>query len=585
MLIKKFDRGCSKFSRKNKYRSSPNYSAFFLETFTLGPCLPRPFSTGAPRKSFDQVGHESKRQKINEHLQNHTPTKVTASAMKIFEKQHPKLENLIEYMTENEITPAEIVDIVSWRKALKAKTPIQSLSFMIKNDLSKHQYMSIATESKKFGLNLYAPYYKVAKAKLDCVPPLFTCTDCYFQVDPLESVGFSAKRTLESLKLQINPESNDGVIVSIKIGIDGARSGTHYSHHFTNMDLSDENFVISTYVILDIKTASGQILFQNDKPCSEKNTRPLFFSFEPETPELIQKVIADIKDSLYGTSSIEVYVNGDVFELNFCVQYEITMIDGKVSNALLFNNATLRCPVCLLTSKDFENIAPGTYSNESNVNRYKISLNSLHSTFKLFEFLLKIVQNREKYNFLLLNPQASKIEINQVVKIAKKNYEEMFWLELKAAIDYIKPGYGSSTTGPNVQRALKDPQKCAQILDIDLQFVETIFNLCNLLRSKSKPEKSVWMKNVKFAYKHYKENYSHFCSLTPSIHKIFVHGWEIINHFEYGPGTYSEESQEAMNKVFRKVRLNHARKTSLKDMIYDIFVYFYCFTDPIVNFE
>ena len=67
-----------------------------------------------------------------------------------------------------------------------------------------------------------------------------------FSVDPLETVGHSAKRILEKLKLLVIIEPNDGIIIWIKIGIDGARSGTHYSHHFSNMDLSDENFIIAT---------------------------------------------------------------------------------------------------------------------------------------------------------------------------------------------------------------------------------------------------------------------------------------------------------------------------------------------------
>ena len=95
----------------------------------------------------------------------------------------------------------------------------------------------------------------------------------------------------------------------------------------------------------------------------------------------------------------------------------------------------------------------------------------------------------------------------------------MFWLELKAVIDYIKPGYGSSTTDPNVQRALNDPSKCAQILNLDVKFVEAMFSICRLLGSKRKPENNSWRDTVKFIYKFYYENYNKYCSLTPSLQK------------------------------------------------------------------
>ena len=66
---------------------------------------------------------------------------------------------------------------------------------------------------------------------------------------PLESGGYSTKRILEKLKLPVIIEPNDGIIISIKIGIDSVRSGPHNSHYFSNMDLSDENFIIATFVM------------------------------------------------------------------------------------------------------------------------------------------------------------------------------------------------------------------------------------------------------------------------------------------------------------------------------------------------
>ena len=103
------------------------------------------------------------------------------------------------------------------------------------------------------------------------------------------------------------------MIISIKIGIDGARSVTNYSHHFLNIDIIDENFVISTFVILDIKTSSKKVVYLNDKPNSDKNTRPLFFSFASESP----KLSVQIMDQMIQPSSIEIEYDGQIFDLNF----------------------------------------------------------------------------------------------------------------------------------------------------------------------------------------------------------------------------------------------------------------------------
>ena len=85
-------------------------------------------------------------------------------------------------------------------------------------------------DSKKFvepgfrvSIYIYAPCYRVSSAKSQYVPPLFTCTDCYWAVDLLESVGNSAKKNLEKFKLLVIIGLNYGIIISIKIGIEGAR--------------------------------------------------------------------------------------------------------------------------------------------------------------------------------------------------------------------------------------------------------------------------------------------------------------------------------------------------------------------------
>ena len=110
--------------------------------------LPKPLSATAPRKSFDNVEAESKRQKINDHLQVNTPSKITASAIKIFEHQHPKYENLLESMDQNNLTQNEIMDIACKYENLKPKCPLESLQFMTINDLSKRQYIAITSELK-----------------------------------------------------------------------------------------------------------------------------------------------------------------------------------------------------------------------------------------------------------------------------------------------------------------------------------------------------------------------------------------------------------------------------------------------------
>ena len=74
-------------------------------------------------------------------------------------------------------------------------------------------------------------------------------------------------------------------------------------------------------------------------------------------------------------------------------------------------------------------------------------------------------------------------------------------------------------------RALNDEKIVSQFLEIDQKFVS---NLCYILKTPSKQiikERAI----------------------------IRIHVWDIIDSFEYGPGAYSDESREGINKTIRRV--------------------------------
>jgi hypothetical protein len=54
-------------------------------------------------------------------------------------------------------------------------------------------------------------------------------------------------------------------------------------------------------------------------------------------------------------------------------------------------------------------------------------------------------------------------------------------------------------------------------------------------------------------------------AMPSSLHKIIVHGREIIETCPLPIGLTSEEASEANNKFLRKFRLHHTRKKSWKD--------------------
>ena len=153
-----------------------------------------------------------------------------------------------------------------------SKSPVECLKLLVEAKLSYRKYVLIRQNAKKSWIDMYAPYYKFAAKKSVCMPGSMIIRDHFFEVDALDAISLTAKRLLMTMDLSTDFASTNDLVISVKIGIDGARSGTQYAHFFNEDDLSDEYFLIASFAILDMKMNS-EIIYLNGKPNSERNTR------------------------------------------------------------------------------------------------------------------------------------------------------------------------------------------------------------------------------------------------------------------------------------------------------------------------
>ena len=72
--------------------------------------------------------------------------------------------------------------------------------------------------------------------------------------------------------------------------------------------------------------------------------------------------------------------------------------------------------------------------------------------------------------------------------------------------------------------------------------------------------------------------------MPSSVHKILLHGENIIKHFAVLPiGQLSEDAQESRNKDYKKFRLYHTRKCSRLDTNEDVFHTLLYTSDPYIT--
>lgn len=585
LLLKKFSYHSKSFSRLYHFKKSVKYAEFFASNFTIFS-IPKPkiLNAGRPRTSFDESSIRSKNRKVSETLKENTPERIKASGIRLLNNSVPKIDKVAEKMIDKNISATKILNFIDESDKITMNSVIQCLKLFVSAKLTANSYKILRKNQKMLIMVTLQPYYKLAMEKLNCSPQSLSISDYFFSVNALDLISLTTKRQLELINLSefFEFDNLNNIYVTVKIGSDGARSGTDYAHHFANLSMDDHFFTVATSVLLKI-SFNETIVYSNTKPCSIESTRPIFFTFEKENTELTKYVIEKIQDELKEVSDFFINQNGFLFSCQINAIGEVTMIDGKVTNDLLGNKSTLRCPVCLETYKIFKDISPNDFDHSQVKDRLSLCLNPLHSKFKIFEFLLECHRRKSKYEFEKSNPNSSQTEIKAYMNDVVDSYKKSFYQLTKSRIDAVKVGYGTSNTGPNIKRAMNDPKNLSEILKFEIKFVENVVELYSMLGSFDKPNHDRWYNCVNDVFLYWKSNFSHFMSISPSMHKILVHGWDMINLRDMGPGFYSEESQERINKKLRDVRQNNTRKSSYKNMMEDMASYIYLSTDPIVN--
>lgn len=71
--------------------------------------------------------------------------------------------------------------------------------------------------------------------------------------------------------------------------------------------------------------------------------------------------------------------------------------------------------------------------------------------------------------------------------------------------------------------------------------------------------------------------------MTPTLHKLLIHGGDILRTMPLPVGQMSEEAAEARNKFIREYRIRHARRTSRVNNLEDVFNRLLDSSDPVVS--
>jgi hypothetical protein len=150
-------------------------------------------------------------------------------------------------------------------------------------------------------------------------------------------------------------------------------------------------------------------------------------------------------------------------------------------------------------------------------------------------------------------------------------------------VDFPLPGgAGNTNTGNTSRRAFQDPSKLAAILNLDKIMVSNMKDILVAISTTQHIDPVAFGKLCRETLNIWIEKYK-FYTMPVTLHKVLVHGQDIMSHSLVPLGFLSEEASENCNKLYKNYRQFHARKTSQEDNLSDIFYRRMEASDPLIS--
>ncbi|XP_022166704.1 uncharacterized protein LOC111031177 [Myzus persicae] len=142
-------------------------------------------------------------------------------------------------------------------------------------------------------------------------------------------------------------------------------------------------------------------------------------------------------------------------------------------------------------------------------------------------------------------------------------------------VDVVLQGKGNTNDGNTARRFFKNPEKSAEITGIDFTLLQRFGNILSVIASGRKINPITFDEYALATATLFVQLYPWYY-MPASVHKILIHGADVIKFAILPIGQLSEEAQEARNKDYKRIRQNHTRKNSRlntnKDLIHMLLV-------------
>lgn len=313
------------------------------------------------------------------------------------------------------------------------------------------------------GMDLYPPYDTITSAKQHCCLPEVLVTVTKSRVDmPLQALlDLTARRLCQAqyplLQNLIAQGAIEFTLYSIW-GCDGSGGHSTYKQKFDDASSSDASLFMFSFVPLHLRTSSTAVYtWQNPAPGATRYCRPLKFLFAKETAAATIAETDLVRDQISKLEPTVVLVDSN--EIRRKHEMVLTMVNGKVANALTNTKSTQACFICGATPKHIKGTLPLPPDKPEN---YAFGMSTLHAWIRSFEFLLNIA-----YRLELCTNRVSGDHEKQKKEKKKRLIQQEFMKKLGLHVDKPKQGLGNSNDGNTARLFYENAEISASITGLD----------------------------------------------------------------------------------------------------------------------
>lgn len=561
-------------------------------------------SKGRPSKPFDELSRRSKLRKIHdvaveipcEQLMFAAATSATNSGFRV-------AGQILENLSKHPENATVIKQSMSNTDHVEAYSAEETLAFICKNGFSKRQYEDVRLSSQQKGSYIYPSYTRIVEAKKLCYPEgtklnyyskLSVSVHTIFflgimirssaaEVSLQNLVDHTNARLIESQKTVLAKLPYDKYEVKYKWGCDGSSNHSRYKLDFVE---EDEDGELTTYndshifsialvpLRLDaqISVEETEVCWNNDLPSSVSLCRPIKLMFAKEEAKLTREEVKKVQDQIKMLKPTECILDGRKIMVSSSMV--LSMMDTKVINDLTGTNSQ-SCFMCGLSGKKLNDAAK--QQDPDDPDKFGHGFSPLHAYIRSMELFLKV-----SYRLKMEKPTWRVAKTNEKVRQREVLIRSEIREKLGLRISEPMPGGGNSNDGNTARKFFREWRVVCEITGLNKELLERMHNILAVINSNCEINIDSFSEYIESTRELYVSEYEWY-PLSPTLHKLLVHGRAIVKHAILPVGMYSEEALETRNKSIRKFRENHSRRFNRIVNITDVYQRLMLTSDPVIS--